>query len=180
MYIRPPGYWPGFTYLDQDDRRREIDRDGYITIGDIGRVDDDGFLHLSDRARDMVISGGANIYPAEIEACLLELDGVRDVAVFGIPDDDFGEALAAHVDADPAAGLTEDSVRDHVGREPGRIQGPEGGGLRSRPATRGDGQDLQAPDPPALLAGRRAQHLMPNVTGSVEHSVTAPRRYGRG
>jgi long-chain acyl-CoA synthetase len=115
VYIRPPRYWPGFTYLDQDDRRREIDRDGYITIGDIGRIDDDGFLHLSDRARDMVISGGANIYPAEIEACLLELDGVRDVAVFGIPDDDFGEALAAHLDADPAARLTEDSVRDHVG-----------------------------------------------------------------
>jgi long-chain acyl-CoA synthetase len=115
VYIRPPGYWPGFTYLDQDDRRREIDRDGYITIGDIGRVDEDGFLHLSDRARDMVISGGVNIYPAEIEACLLELDGVRDVAVFGIPDDDFGEALAAHVDADPSAGLTEEAVRDHVG-----------------------------------------------------------------
>ncbi len=115
VYIRPPGYWPGFTYLDQEDRRREIDRDGYITIGDIGRVDQDGFLHLSDRARDMVISGGANIYPAEIEACLLELDGVRDVAVFGIPDDEFGEAVAAHVDAEPDAGLTEVSVRDHVG-----------------------------------------------------------------
>jgi long-chain acyl-CoA synthetase len=114
VYVRPPGHWPGFTYLDQDDRRREIDRDGYITIGDVGRVDADGFLHLSDRVRDMVISGGVNIYPAEIEACLLELDGVRDVAVFGIPDDDFGEALAAHVDAEPAAGLTDTAVRDHV------------------------------------------------------------------
>jgi long-chain acyl-CoA synthetase len=62
----------------------------------------------------MVISGGANIYPIEIEAFLLELDGVRDVAVFGIPDDEFGEALAAHVDAEPAAGLTEASVREHV------------------------------------------------------------------
>lgn len=50
-----------------------------------GHVDEDGFLHLSDRAHDMVISGDANIYPVEIEACLLELDGVRDVAVFGTP-----------------------------------------------------------------------------------------------
>jgi long-chain acyl-CoA synthetase len=115
VYIRPPGYWPGFTYLDQEDRRREIDRDGYITIGDIGRVDEDGFLYLSDRARDMVISGGANIYPAEIEACLLELAGVRDVAVFGIPDDEFGEALAVHIDAEPSAGLTDSSIREHVG-----------------------------------------------------------------
>ena len=130
VYIRPPFYWPGFAYLDQEDRRREVDRDGYITIGDIGRVDEDGFLHLSDRARDMVISGGVNIYPIEIEACLLELDGVRDVAVFGIPDADFGEALAAHVDADRSAGLTETAVRDHVRRKAGRIQSAEGRRVR--------------------------------------------------
>ena len=114
IFIRPPDYWPGFTYLGQDDKRREIERDGYISIGDVGHVDAEGYLYLSDRARDMVISGGVNIYPAEIEACLLELSGVRDVAVFGIPDDSFGEALAAHVDAEPAAGLTESAVREHV------------------------------------------------------------------
>jgi long-chain acyl-CoA synthetase len=114
IYVKPPHFWPGFTYLGQEDKRREIDRDGYISIGDVGRVDDDGFLYLSDRARDMVISGGVNIYPIEIEACLLELPGVRDVAVFGVPDDSFGEALAAHVDVDPAAGITEDAIRDHV------------------------------------------------------------------
>jgi long-chain acyl-CoA synthetase len=114
IYVRPPHFWPDFTYLGQDEERREIDRDGYVSIGDVGRVDDDGFLHLSDRARDMVISGGVNIYPAEIESCLLELEGVRDVAVFGIPDDSFGERLAAHVDADPSASVTETTVRDHV------------------------------------------------------------------
>ena len=114
IFIRPPAYWPGFTYLGQDDKRREIERDGYISIGDVGHVDEDGYLYLSDRARDMVISAGVNIYPAEIEACLLELDGVRDVAVFGIPDDSYGEALAAHVDSHPSAGLTETAVRDHV------------------------------------------------------------------
>ena len=114
IFIRPPDYWPGFTYLGQDDKRREIERDGYISIGDVGRVDAEGYLYLSDRARDMVISGGVNIYPAEIEASLLELPGVRDVAVFGIPDDSFGEALAAHVDAEPSAGLTESTVREHV------------------------------------------------------------------
>jgi long-chain acyl-CoA synthetase len=125
VYIRPPAYWPGFTYLDQEDRRREIDRDGYITIGDIGRVDADGYLYLSDRARDMVISGGTNVYPAEIEACLLELDGVRDVAVFGIPDEEFGEALAAHIDAEPSAGLTESSIREHVGTRLARFKVPK-------------------------------------------------------
>jgi long-chain acyl-CoA synthetase len=114
VFVRPPDFWPGFTYLGQDEQRREIERDGYISLGDIGHVDADGFLYLSDRARDMVISGGVNIYPAEIEACLLELNGVHDVAVFGIPDESFGEALAAHVDVDPDAGVTEHAIRDHV------------------------------------------------------------------
>jgi long-chain acyl-CoA synthetase len=114
IYVRPPSFWPGFTYLGMDDKRREIERDGYISLGDVGRVDGDGFLYLSDRARDMVISGGVNIYPIEIESCLLELGGVRDAAVFGIPDDSYGEALAAHVEVDPVAKLTEDHIRDHV------------------------------------------------------------------
>jgi long-chain acyl-CoA synthetase len=114
IYVKPPDFWPGFTYLGLEEKRREIDRDGYISIGDVGRVDSDGFLYLSDRARDMVISGGVNIYPIEIEACLLELPGVRDVAVFGIPDESYGESLAAHVDVDPDAGVTEQAIRDHV------------------------------------------------------------------
>jgi long-chain acyl-CoA synthetase len=117
VYVRPPEFWPGFTYHGMEDKRREIERDGYISIGDVGRVDADGFLYLSDRARDMVISGGVNIYPAEIEACLMKLAGVRDVAVFGIPDESYGEALAAHVDADPDAGLSEDAIRDHIRSE---------------------------------------------------------------
>jgi long-chain acyl-CoA synthetase len=62
----------------------------------------------------MVISGGVNIYPAEIEACLLSLEGVRDCAVFGIPDAEFGEALAAHVELDQGAALGEEDVRGHV------------------------------------------------------------------
>jgi long-chain acyl-CoA synthetase len=62
----------------------------------------------------MVISGGVNIYPAEIEACLLDLAGVRDCAVFGIPDDEFGEALAAHVELEDGAQLSGDDVRAHV------------------------------------------------------------------
>jgi acyl-CoA synthetase (AMP-forming)/AMP-acid ligase II len=62
----------------------------------------------------MVISGGTDVYPVEIEACLLELDGVRDVAVVGIPDDEFGEAPVAHVDVEPSAALTENAVRERV------------------------------------------------------------------
>ncbi|HEV7203254.1 MAG TPA: AMP-binding protein [Jatrophihabitans sp.] len=111
VYVKPPASWPNFTYHNDAAKRAGIERDGFLHIGDVGYLDHDGFLYLNDRSIDMIISGGVNIYPAEIEACLLELDGVTDVAVFGIPDDDFGEAVAAHVEA---TGITEDDVREHV------------------------------------------------------------------
>jgi long-chain acyl-CoA synthetase len=111
IHLRPPSVVPNFTYHGNPDKRAAMEVDGYLDIGDVGYLDHDGFLYLNDRSTDMIISGGVNIYPAEIEACLLELDGIRDVAVFGVPDDEFGEAIAAHVEA---TGLTEGEVREHV------------------------------------------------------------------
>jgi long-chain acyl-CoA synthetase len=106
--------WPDFTYEGDDAKRRAVERDGLVSCGDIGYLDADGYLYLNDRASDMVISGGVNIYPAEIEACLGSLEGVRDCAVFGIPDEEFGEALAAHVEPHDDAQVTAEDVRDHV------------------------------------------------------------------
>ncbi len=106
--------WPDFTYEGDHAKRRAVERDGLVSCGDIGYLDADGYLYLNDRASDMVISGGVNIYPAEIEACLLSLAGVRDCAVFGIPDDEFGEALAAHVEPHDEAELTAEDVQEHV------------------------------------------------------------------
>jgi long-chain acyl-CoA synthetase len=106
--------WPDFTYAGDEEKRRSVERDGLVSCGDIGYLDADGYLYLNDRRTDMVISGGVNIYPAEIEACLQSLPGVRDCAVFGVPDDEFGEALAAHVELDDGAKITADDVRDHV------------------------------------------------------------------
>ena len=97
IYLRLDG-WPDFTYHNDDAKRREIERDGLITIGDMGYLDEDGYLFLCDRANDMVISGGVNIYPAEIEAVLIDMPGVHDCAVFGIPDEEFGEKLCAYVE----------------------------------------------------------------------------------
>jgi len=76
---------------------------GYFTVGDIGYLTEDGFLFLCDRKSDMIISGGANIYPAEIEAEIIMNPKVADVAVFGIPDEDWGEQIKAVVQ--PAAGV---------------------------------------------------------------------------
>jgi long-chain acyl-CoA synthetase len=99
-------YNPDFTYQNQPERRREIDRDGFITSGDVGYIDQDGYVFISDRKRDMVISGGVNISPAEVEAALQSLAGVYDCAVFGIPDEEFGEALMAVIQ--PATGAVLD------------------------------------------------------------------------
>ena len=105
---------PDFTYHGLDGKRREIDRDGFITSGDVGYLDGDGYLFLNDRKIDMVISGGVNIYPAEVEATLLNMPGIQDCAVFGIPDEEFGEAVAAAVQAVPGALLTPEAVQAHV------------------------------------------------------------------
>jgi long-chain acyl-CoA synthetase len=106
IYARNHAY-PDFTYLNRDDARREMERDGLMTVGDVGYFDEEGYLFVCDRKADMVISGGVNIYPAEIEAVLITMPGVADCAVFGIPDAEFGESLAAHIQ--PAAGTVMES-----------------------------------------------------------------------
>lgn len=85
---------PDFTYHGQPEERARIERHGLITCGDIGYLDADGYLFLTDRKSDMVISGGVNIYPAQIEAVLISHPDILDCAVFGLPDDDLGETVA--------------------------------------------------------------------------------------
>ena len=113
IYIRSPRI-PNFTYHNHDDMRRAIERDGFVTMGDVGYLDGDGYLFLHDRSRDMVISGGVNIYPAEIEAALHTMVGVQDCAVFGIPDEEFGERIAAVIEPREGASLTAEDVLAHL------------------------------------------------------------------
>ena len=105
---------PDFSYKGDAAKRAEVERDGLFTSGDVGYLDADGFLFLCDRRKDMVISGGVNIYPAEIEACILAMPGVQDCAVFGIPNEEFGEALMAAVQLAPRASVDADAVKAHV------------------------------------------------------------------
>ena len=110
IYVRQPVY-PDFTYRNNDAARRSIERDGLISLGDMGYLDADGYLYLCDRASDMVISGGVNIYPAEIEHRLLAFPGIADCAVFGVPDPEYGERLHAVVEPLPGAELTQEEMR---------------------------------------------------------------------
>jgi len=95
-----------FDYKDDPEKTAANRLRGFFTVGDIGYLDDGGYLFLCDRKSDMIISGGANIYPAEVEAEIIMHPKVADVAVFGIPDDDWGEQVKAVVQ--PAAGVTGD------------------------------------------------------------------------
>jgi len=113
IYARQPAY-PDFSYNNDPDARRALERDGLWTLGDMGFVDEEGYLYVCDRASDMVISGGVNIYPAEIEAALAMMPGVRDCAVFGIPDEEFGEALAAAVQTEPGLSMQAEAVRAYL------------------------------------------------------------------
>ncbi len=98
-------------YLDDPAATAEaIDSDGWLHTGDIGTLDGAGNLAITDRLKDMYISGGFNVYPAEVEQALARLDGVADVAVVGVPDERMGEVGKAYVVRADAATLTEDDV----------------------------------------------------------------------
>ena len=86
-----------FEYKGDKDKTDANRVDGYFTVGDWGYLDDDGYLFLKDRRSDLILSGGVNIYPAEIEAALLGIDTVDDAAVFGIPHEDWGQEIKAVV-----------------------------------------------------------------------------------
>ena len=113
IYVHQPAY-ADFSYIGNDAARQKMERAGLKTLGDIGYIDEDGFLFIVDRSADMVISGGVNIYPVEIEAVLQMLPGVADCAVFGIPDAEFGEALAAAVQLSEGATLSAEDVQAYL------------------------------------------------------------------
>jgi long-chain acyl-CoA synthetase len=92
-----------FQYHNAPDKTEEAWRDGYFTVGDMGWLDEDGYLFLADRRTDLIISGGVNIYPAEVEAALIEDDDVVDAAVIGLPDERMGQKVHAVVELRPHA-----------------------------------------------------------------------------
>lgn len=95
IFIKNPFLMNGY-YRKETDTKRSMYK-GYLSVGDVGKIDRDGYLYITDRKSDMVISGGVNIYPVEIENCILEHPAVKYVAVIGVPDEKWGERLKAFV-----------------------------------------------------------------------------------
>lgn len=110
VYVRGADYWPRFTYLNRGAPESPVE--DLIWVGDLGHVDEDGWLYLAGRSSEIIIRGGVNVYPAEIENAIMALDGVEDVAVLGLPDSgDLGEAVTAFVLARPGAALDPHGIR---------------------------------------------------------------------
>jgi len=122
--VRGPNVCAG--YWNQPDKTAEsMTADGWFRTGDLGTFDGDGYLVISGRAKDMIISGGLNVYPKEIEERLDAMPGVVESAVIGVPDADFGEAVVAIVIAQPGHSLTEATVVDALKRDIARFKVPK-------------------------------------------------------
>lgn len=102
-------------YLNRPEDTAEAIVDGWFDTGDIGRIDEDGFVFLVDRAKDMVLRGGENVYCSEVEAAIYEHPAIAEAAVFGVPDERLGEEVAAAIVLDPGAELDLDELRAFVG-----------------------------------------------------------------
>ena len=134
--------------------RKTLDRDGWLRTGDAGYMDEDGYLYIHDRIKDMIISGGENIYPAEVESALCDHPDVAEAAVIGIPDDKWGEAVKAIVVMKP--GKTGERDRHHQlhPRAHRGLQDAEIGRLHRGAAAQSVGQDPAPPSARSLLGGQ--------------------------
>jgi len=113
IYINLPMFGE-FTYTNAEGDIADQRHEGHATVGDMGYLDRDGYLYISDRKKDMVISGGVNIFPAEIEAVLIEMPQIIDCAIFGAPDPEFGEKIVAAVQCHSGQIITLDDVLDFL------------------------------------------------------------------
>ncbi len=109
LYFRAPAD-EQHRYIGADNH----DRDGWRSYGDLGHIGEDGYAYLSDRRTDMIISGGANIYPAEVEGALEAHPAVRSAVVIGLPDDDLGQRAHAIVDVAEDHSVSDDDLRSHL------------------------------------------------------------------
>ncbi|MDP9009138.1 MAG: AMP-binding protein [Pseudomonadota bacterium] len=124
LQVKGPNVFVGY-WRDEEKTRSEFSVDGWFNTGDVGRIDRDGYVHIVGRAKDLVISGGYNVYPKEVETELDALAGVLESAVFGVPHPDFGEGVTAAVVPKPGAVLSEEAILDSVKARLARYKVPK-------------------------------------------------------
>ena len=166
---RGPGRGPTYRYIGAEARTRG----DWESLGDIGWIDEDGYLYLADRRTDMILVGGSNVYPAEVEAALDEHPQVASSAVIGLPDDDLGQVV--HAIVQPAPGLDDvdlDDLRRHLAERLVRYKQPRTFELVARAAARRRRQGPALPAPgrpgarPAVTAPATDPSHRPDPTGA--------------
>ena len=124
ILVRGPNVTPGYWNLPEA-TALAIDKEGWFRTGDAGFFDEEGFLTISDRIKDMIITGGENVYPAEIESALMRHPAIAEVAVIGEPEDDWGEGVVAIAALKPGQSLTIDALREFAAENLARYKLPK-------------------------------------------------------
>jgi malonyl-CoA/methylmalonyl-CoA synthetase len=122
--VKGPNVFTGY-WRNLEKTAAEFRSDGFFITGDLGKLDNDGYVHILGRAKDLIISGGFNIYPKEIEIEIDALAGVMESAVIGLPHGDFGEAVAAIIVPKPGASLDERVVQEALGKKLAKFKLPK-------------------------------------------------------
>jgi malonyl-CoA/methylmalonyl-CoA synthetase len=122
--IRGPNVFKGYWRMPEK-TREELRDDGFFISGDLGRIDERGYIYIVGRAKDLIISGGYNVYPAEVEAAIEAIPGVAECAVVGAPHPDFGEGVVAVIAPKPGAQLDEKGVQAALANELAKYKQPK-------------------------------------------------------
>lgn len=124
LEVRGDNVFSGYWQMPEK-TAAELRADGFFITGDLARIDADGYVHIVGRDKDLIISGGYNIYPKEVELVIDEVPGVTESAIIGVPHPDFGEAVVAVVVADKTATLTADTIKAAIGGDLARFKQPK-------------------------------------------------------
>ena len=143
LLVRGPHVFAGY-WQRPDETAEALSEDGWYRSGDVARVDDDGWAYIVDRVKDLIISGGENVYPAEVEAVITELPGVVEAAVVAVPDERWGEVGCAYVVLRTDAQLDEPSLRAHLEERLARYKVPRYLELRDELPRNATGKLLRA------------------------------------
>ena len=168
-------------YLGKPEETAEvITEDGWFRTGDMGKVDADGFVFVEDRLKDMIISGGENIYSPEVERVLAEHPAVMEVAIIGIPDDTWGETVKAVVALKPDTTATEEEIIAFCQESLAHFKCPKSVDIIERAAAEPDRQDPQAGPAEAVLGrSRPGGELTSRVTVPPAGARSTTARFGR-
>ena len=140
--VRGPNVFQGYWRMP-DKTAQDMREDGFFVTGDVGEIDADGYLSIVGRSKDLIITGGYNVYPKEVEALIDAIEGVRESAVIGLPHPDFGEGVAAVVVPQGGATLSPEAILEPLRRDLAPLQAAQARVLRRRAAAQHDGQGAE-------------------------------------